>query len=83
MKVIETAWQDFALKVIPAGAPPIQITESRKAFYAGAMCLLDSLMKVLGPGKEPTESDLLIMDGVQKELAQFLKDLQTSYQGRT
>jgi hypothetical protein len=78
MKLIETAWQDFVLKVIPAGAPPIQITESRKAFYAGAMCLLDSIMKVLGPDQEPTESDMLIMDGIKGELDQFLKDLQKS-----
>lgn len=75
MKIIETAWLDYAAHVIPPGAPPIQISESKKAFYAGAGCLLDGLLKVFGPGQEPTESDLLIMDGVQKELVEFVKEV--------
>lgn len=78
MKLIETAWQDYLAKVIPAGAGQIQITESRRAFYAGAHCLLASMLRALGPDKEVTESDLLIMDGVKEELDQFLKELQKS-----
>jgi hypothetical protein len=75
MKLIETEWQDYAKKIIPPGAPKVQIVESRRAFYAGARSLLTSLVKVFGPDKEPTESDLAIMDGVQEELDQFYKDI--------
>jgi hypothetical protein len=78
MKLIETAWQDYRAKVIPSEAGAIQITESRRAFYAGARSLLVSMMKVFGPDQEPTESDMLIMDGIKGELDQFLKDLQKS-----
>lgn len=78
MRVLWTAWQDYVAKVLPAGVARdgIQYAETRKAFYAGAGCLLDAMTKILGPGQEPTESDLLIMDGIAAELRQFVKDVQ-------
>lgn len=76
MKLIETAWLDYADKVLPKDAPPVQHSECRKAFYAGAGSLISSLLKVIGPGSEPTESDMLILDGVQDEIEQFVKDVQ-------
>ena len=75
MKLIETAWQDYATRVIPPGAPRVQVTESRRAFYAGARSLLGSMVAVLGPGQEPTPADLSIMDSIQEELDQFLGDM--------
>lgn len=77
MKLIESAWRDYAANVIPLEAPRIQVTESRRAFYAGARSLLGSMVKVLGPGQEPTPSDVAIMDSIQKELDQFLEDIQS------
>lgn len=78
VQIIAEAWQDYVIKVLPAGvlAESVQYKETKKAFYAGAGCLLSSIMKTLGPGEEATESDLLIMNGIQAELAQFLKDVQ-------
>lgn len=75
MKLLETAWQDYEKNTLPPGAPKIQIVETRRAFYTGARALLSSLLKVFGPGQEPTESDMLIMDGVQEELDQFYGDI--------
>lgn len=75
MKVVETAWLAYRAQVIPPDAPPIQIRETKKAFYAGAGTLLDSLTVILGPGHEPTESDLLIMDGIAEELRQYVLDV--------
>ncbi len=76
MKLIEVAWLEYVEKVIPPDAPAIQFKECRKAFYAGAGTLFSSIMNVLGPGQEATESDLLIMDGINEELQQFLKEAQ-------
>jgi len=75
MKLVETEWQDYAKNVLPPGAPKVQVVESRRAFYAGARSLLTSLVRVFGPDKEPTESDLAIMDSLQEELDQFYKDI--------
>ena len=75
MKIIASAWQEYLARVIPADAPEVQVSECRKAFYAGAGCLLDAMCAVLGPGQEPTESDLLIMDGIADELKQFAREV--------
>jgi hypothetical protein len=76
MKVIESEWERFKKTVLPPDAGPIQINETRKAFYAGAGCLFLSIMQILGPGQEATESDLAIMDGINTELDEFLKSAQ-------
>ena len=76
MGLIETAWLDYAAKVIPPGAPRVQVTESRRAFYAGARALLAGMVEVLGTeDKEPTQADMATMDAIQAELDQFLKDI--------
>lgn len=75
MKVMETAWKDYATHVLVGVDPEsVQYRETRKAFYAGAAALLDSMQRILGPGQEATESDLLIMDGIAGELRQFADD---------
>lgn len=76
MRLLESAWQSYRAKVIPPGAPGVQLVESRRAFYAGARALLGSLIAVLGPDQEATESDLAIMDSVQEELDEFRKDVE-------
>ncbi len=73
VNLIESAWHDYKSKVVPMGASPVQVAETRKAFYAGAASLLKSMLTALGPGKEATESDLAIMDGVQEELDEFFE----------
>lgn len=75
MKVIATEWESFSTKVLPPEVSRLQYTEMRKAFYAGAGALFHSILKILGPGQEATESDLLIMDGIQAELNEFLETL--------
>lgn len=77
MKLVEEAWNSYVQDVLPAGLSKssVQYKETKRAFYGGARSLLDSLVKVFGPGAEPTESDMLIMDGVDEELKQFYKDV--------
>ena len=75
MKLLETAWKEYETKTLPPGVSKVQLVETRRAFYTGARALLTGLLNVFGPDKEPTESDLAIMDGVQEELDQFYKDI--------
>lgn len=75
VKLLEIAWKDYETKVLPPDCSDIQKFETKKAFYAGAGGLLDSLLKVLGPGADPTEADLSIMDGIQEELNDYLKEV--------
>jgi hypothetical protein len=69
--LIERAWNTYREAVIPKQAPPVQITEMRRAFYAGAHSLLTTIMGLLEPGKEPTENDLRMMHLIEAELTRF------------
>lgn len=58
--------------MIAADAPEVQIDEMRLAFFAGAQHLFASIMSVLSPDAEPTESDLANMTAISEELDEFL-----------
>lgn len=77
MKLVEEAWNSYVRDVLPAGLPKssVQYKETKRSFYGGARSIIDSLVKVFGPGSEPTESDMLIMEGVEEELKQFYRDV--------
>ena len=65
------AWNSYRLVVMPADAPPIQVSECRRAFYAGALTLLEGILNQLSPGLESEESDLKMMDEIHRELLAF------------
>ena len=73
--MINEAWLSYEAEVIPANAPEVQRSESRRAFYAGARTVFDGL--VSGVSEEgTTEADLAMMDSIKSELDQFLKDIE-------
>lgn len=71
MRIIESEWETFKYAVGLADAPPQQLTEMRRAFYAGATMLFSQIMAGLEAGKEPTEGDLTRMSAIQNEMAEF------------
>lgn len=71
---IELLWQSYKSEVMPPNAPVIQITECRRAFYAGVSGIITEIITMLDPGDEPTETDLRKMDDIQEELNQFYND---------
>jgi len=64
-------WDQFARAVIPAGAPPVQRQEMRRAFYAGAQAILFRVIAAFAPEEEPTPEDLQIMADLERELSDF------------
>lgn len=73
--MIAEAFEAFRMDVIPVNAPPVQVEECRKAFYAGATALLYGVMSDLDEGPEATDADTAILDGVAKELHAFADGL--------
>jgi hypothetical protein len=75
---IGAMWRTYRTTVIPVEAPAIQARECRRAFYAGARALLSIILAgvAANPTEEPTAQDLVMMDEIQAELDQFLRDLQ-------
>lgn len=72
-KLIEKAWVEYRTNLMPAGCSLVQLEETKKAFYAGSSALLDILLKAVGQGHEPTEADLFVMDGINRELLEFFQ----------
>ncbi len=46
---IRSSWALFEKNVLPKNAPPIQRTEMRKAYYGGAMAVLNALERIGEP----------------------------------
>jgi hypothetical protein len=71
---------DFRVPLPPErtqfGAPAEQLEQLRQTFFAGAQHLYTSIMRVLDPGDEPTDSDLSRMGLIDAELKAFIEDFQ-------
>lgn len=68
---IAGGWAVYLRTIMPKDAGPVQISETQKAFYAGAQHLYSMIMHGLTEGSEPTETDLNRMANIEAELADW------------
>ncbi len=68
---IRESWNSYRREVIPADAPQVQIVESRKAFFAGAVALLGTIMNGLTAGPNSTPQDEQMMLDISSELRDY------------
>lgn len=73
-KLIEAGWVAFRALTMSPAASQAQVDEMRSAFFAGAQHLFYSIMGILDPGAEPTESDLSRMTMIDVELRSFVEE---------
>jgi hypothetical protein len=78
-KIIEAGWLGLKIMAIPPTASEVQLTEMRKAFFAGAHHLFASIMIMLEPGQEATKKDMDRLDMIHRELESFVKELNREY----
>lgn len=71
MRRLEAEWLDYRRAVIPANAVGVQVTECRRAFYAGAAAIHAVIMRMLTPGAEATDEDVRKMQELYQELVEF------------
>lgn len=64
-------WLTYRNGVIPRDAPSVQLTESRRAFYAGAWAFYQLLMNRLEERHEETPADMAFMAALDAELRAF------------
>lgn len=68
------AWGQFRMAVVPADAPEVQVTEMRRAFYAGAAGLQGLMFARLDDQTDDcTAEDEAFMMGINAELEAFAK----------
>lgn len=68
MNTIQSSWEDYRSKVLPQDAPSIQITECRRAFYAGANSLLHLSMTI---SMLSDDAGVHALEGLHQEVQQF------------
>ena len=74
MRPIQKLWDDYKSKVLPANAPPVQVSECQYAFYAGASALWQIILSGLSiEGEEASPEDLALMEEIQKEFEDYIK----------
>jgi hypothetical protein len=71
MKLIETEWINFRNAVIAKDAGTTQLTEMRRAFFAGAWAFYSLTISALDPDAEVTGKDLALMRALDAELREF------------
>jgi hypothetical protein len=71
--LIERGWRSYRDQVLPNGAPPIQLQETRRAFYAGAKALLTVLTNDVTPLTE--DAGVRVLETIDKVLNQFRDDV--------
>jgi hypothetical protein len=68
-------WAQFANRVLPKNAPEVQRREMKRAFYAGAHAIVFRLISSFAPEHEVTDTDLAVMEDLDLELRNFIKDV--------
>jgi hypothetical protein len=71
-KTLDKLWTDYATKVLPPNASPVQVAETKKAFYAGAYSILTAMVDQVGDEEDATEEDMDMVGGFFTEAEQFL-----------
>lgn len=80
--IVATMFDQYRRLVIPRDAGPTQVEECRRAFFAGAICLLGFIQGKLSQGDEVTDSDLKLMENLDAELQDFQRELDAYVVGK-
>ena len=71
-KVFDPAWDNYAMKLVPALPGTTQYEETKKAFYAGALIVMEA---VNAAGEETVEEDaaVFLLASIETELNEFFE----------
>ena len=74
-KRVDEAWRAFEAALLPTTAGPTQRREMRRAFHAGAFCVIDELAGAMSNEDEMTSDDERVMIDLAMERELYLADL--------
>jgi hypothetical protein len=69
-RIVGTQWDNYRALVIPKTASETQITETRRAFYAGALLVYEAVVRI-GEHDISEEAGLTILDTIGAEIRAF------------
>lgn len=74
-KLLAEQWKSYAKSVLPVDCSIVQRTETRRAFYAGALEVFIGIMAALTPTGDAKEGDVQMLQDIHDELLEFGKDV--------
>ena len=74
MNTVKEQWDSFRTLVIPTNAPEIQVTEMRRAFYAGVEAMLRIQWEV-GDDAVSEDAGVAILEGIHDECRRFAAEV--------
>lgn len=70
----DVEWQNYRKLAVPPNAGVAQVSETKRAFFAGASSVITILAGSWDPSKtEPTDEDTKSLENVWKELDEFFE----------
>jgi len=74
MNTVQEQWESFSKLVVPKDAPEIQVTEMRRAFYAGVEAML-RIQWAIGDAAVSEDGAMAILEGVHDECQRFASEV--------
>ncbi|MBZ0086495.1 MAG: hypothetical protein K8F33_00100 [Thermomonas sp.] len=74
MNTVQEQWDGFRKLVVPKDAPEVQVTEMRRAFYAGVEAML-RIQWAIGDDAVSEDAGVAILEGVHDECRRFAEDV--------
>lgn len=74
---VGVGWDSYMARVVPPGAPPEQIQECRRAFYAGAANVV-GILDAIASDEITEDSGIAILERVHQELRAYVATVGTS-----
>jgi hypothetical protein len=75
-KMIEKNFDKFMVACGLGDASGLQRSEMRRAFFAGVRFYLAFIMQHAEAGDEPTDQDMALMDALEVEMENFVRDVE-------
>lgn len=74
MKEIGRVWRLYhQVVLVPAGAPPVQVEETRRAFFAGAIAVLEVVGRISSDDSIDVEKGIEMLEGMTEEVQDYIR----------
>src|SRR4051812_33725969 len=78
MITIAQLFDEYRQKVMSASAGPVQINETRRAFYAGSFVMITFLRDVVGAEETPAHVGAEMLEALERECIEYRDDATTA-----
>lgn len=68
--MIEKAWEKYRQQVMPGNAGAVQIQETRRGFYAGALTVWHALLSL-----DDADADYVKLDQIKADLDRYVSEI--------